>query len=369
VARATLPVSTVKTIATASCGQGLIKQPTNPGETQRECFTTVVMDPAQVCPYQEKVRREGVGQLVGADARAARADRRCDNSALNFGGGGYGLTVDDGDAIAVMTAANPDEVAGAAALLKAGGVVVTDPRYLVNGRVTVAVIEFDWDSSGATSLNPEDHMDEARKYTFPGYLLHTSVNAVGSIVSPAVAAAANLKVQPQTMIVATTRYPTQDEQDRFHEQITDMGQYGYVQPPPQYRQDVELLVVMAAAGVITLGAAGIGTGLAAADGRADLSTLASVGASPRMRRGLSLSQSGVIAGLGSLLGAGAGLGAATAVLIALNRRWADVWPGPNPLPLAVPWLSLGAALLVVPALAMLGAGLLTRSRLPIERRT
>ena len=88
-----------------------------------------------------------------------------------------------------------------------------------------------------------------------------------------------------------------------------------------------------------------------------------------MRRGLSLSQSGVIAGLGSLLGAGAGLGAATAVLIALNRRWADVWPGPTPLPLAVPWLSLGAALLVVPALAMLGAGLLTRSRLPIERRT
>ena len=35
----------------------------------------------------------------------------------------------------------------------------------------------------------------------------------------------------------------------------------------------------------------------------------------------------------------------------------------------MPWLSLGAALIVVPALAMLGAGLLTRSRLPIERRT
>ena len=58
-----------------------------------------------------------------------------------------------------------------------------------------------------------------------------------------------------------------------------------------------------------------------------------------------------------------------AVLIALNQQYADIWPGPTPFPLAMPWLSLGAALLVVPALAMLGAGLLTRSRLPIERRT
>ena len=70
------------------------------------------------------------------------------------------------------------------------------------------------------------------------------------------------------------------------------------------------------AGLITLGAAAIATGLAAVDGRADLSTLAAVGASPRVRRALSLSQSGVIAGPRSLLGAIVGLGAATAVLFA-----------------------------------------------------
>ncbi len=117
-----------------------------------------------------------------------------------------------------------------------------------------------------------------------------------------------------------------------------------------------------------MSAAAIGTGLAAADGRADLSTLAAVGASPRLRRGLSLSQSGVIAGLGSLLGALAGLGAAIAVLMALNQRYVDVWPGPPLLPIAVPWLNLVMALVVVPFVAILGAGLLTRSRLPIERR-
>jgi putative ABC transport system permease protein len=83
---------------------------------------------------------------------------------------------------------------------------------------------------------------------------------------------------------------------------------------------------------------------------------------------LSLSQSGVIAGLGSLLGAAAGLSASMAVLFALNQRYADIWPAPTPYRIAVPWLNVGIALLVVPLIAMLGAGLLTRSRLPIERR-
>ncbi len=76
----------------------------------------------------------------------------------------------------------------------------------------------------------------------------------------------------------------------------------------------------------------------------------------------------MIAGLGSLLGTAAGLGGSVAVLVALNRGYADLWPAPTPYPIAVPWLNVGIAVLVVPLVAMLGAGLLTRSILPIERR-
>lgn len=86
-----------------------------------------------------------------------------------------------------------------------------------------------------------------------------------------------------------------------------------------------------------------------------------------MVRGLSLSQAAVIAGLGTGLGLLAGLGAATASLLALNQRYANTWPSPDPIPITVPW-PVVAALLAVPLVAMLGAGLLTRSRLPIERR-
>ena len=160
--------------------------------------------------------------------------------------------------------------------------------------------------------------------------------------------------------------PTHAEQDRLQAAVGDQFYVQVEEQPAPNRTALIVLIVIA--GVITLGAAAIATGLAAADGRADLATLAAVGASPRVRRTLSLSQSGVIAGLGSLIGTVAGLGASIAVLAALNQGYAQVWPAPTPYPLSVPWLNVGTALVVVPAIAMLGAGLLTRSRLPIERR-
>jgi putative ABC transport system permease protein len=128
-----------------------------------------------------------------------------------------------------------------------------------------------------------------------------------------------------------------------------------------------LYLLAAASTLITLGAAGTATGLAAADGRADLATLAAAGATPGMRRLLSLSQAGVIAGIGSVLGVVAGTGAGFAVLATTNLSRAGEWPAPTPYPLAVPWLNLSLTF-AVPLVAMVGAGLLTRSRLPIERR-
>jgi putative ABC transport system permease protein len=93
-----------------------------------------------------------------------------------------------------------------------------------------------------------------------------------------------------------------------------------------------------------------------------------VGASPRVRRLLSLSQSGVIAGLGAVLGTLGGLGGACAVLFALNQRINESWPPQASYPITVPWQLLLTVLVIVPVVAMLGAGLFSRSRLPVERR-
>nr|WP_230415838.1 hypothetical protein [Micromonospora tarapacensis] len=75
----------------------------------------------------------------------------------------------------------------------------------------------------------------------------------------------------------------------------------------------------------------------------------------------------MIAVLGSALGIVAGLAAAVLVLIFTNQRYADRWPIEPPYPLVMPWLTLGV-LVAVPLVAMAGAAVFTRSRLPVERR-
>jgi putative ABC transport system permease protein len=204
--------------------------------------------------------------------------------------------------------------------------------------------------------------------TVPGYLLTTGLWPGYTIYSPGAVAKAGLKADVSSLVAATTRMPTQSEEDRAAAATQPYEAFIQVEHGVQVETDPRLLVLIGAAVAITLGAAAVGTGLAAADGRADLSTLAAVGASPRVRRGLSLSQSGVIAGLGSGLGAMAGLGAAIAIITALNQNEEYLWPGPGYLPIVVPWLSLLVALVITPLVAIFGAGLFTRSRLPIERR-
>jgi putative ABC transport system permease protein len=323
------------------------------------CSLEPIIVPEYKCPYATISQTEQ-RDLTKEEQKAARKDARCEGIQYFGSGAGNGI-VDDGVALATYTGAGGDDLAVAEAMLRSGGVVVRDPRYIKDGKATFAVLRVD-NKSG------QDPAANATRITFDAYLLTTGVAAISPILSPGAVATAGLATTPSLMIAATTRMPTQVESDKMYAQLQNLGVGGNIEQGPQYETDERLWILMGAAALITLGAAGIGTGLAAADSRPDLSTLASVGASPRMRRGLSLSQSGVIAGLGSLLGAGAGLGAALAVIVALNQQYAEMWPGPAPLPVAIPWPSLSVALLVVPAIAMLGAGLLTRSRLPIERR-
>jgi putative ABC transport system permease protein len=345
--RSTMPVEQVHQINLPSCGGGW-------------CVVTPRVPTAHACPY-----------LLGrdptpAEQRAARREPRCDGVGQRyqyFGGVGStdGMTVII-DATAAGAVANlvAEDADRAAAALRAGKVVVDDPRYLDNDRVTLAI----------TTVTPSGGKGTTHTVTAPGFALLHRPQAPITMMTTQTARSLGLGSVASVALATTSRIPTAAEEDRLRAALgSELGkELGmYVERGPQAGTP-GLLALAIVAGVITLGAAAIATGLAAADGRADLSTLAAVGASPQVRRALSLSQSGVIAGLGSLLGAIAGLGASTAVLFALNQGYADRWPAPTPYQITVPWLNVGVALLVVPLVAMGGAGLLTRSRLPIERR-
>jgi putative ABC transport system permease protein len=101
----------------------------------------------------------------------------------------------------------------------------------------------------------------------------------------------------------------------------------------------------------------VAVGLATAEMRDDLSTLAAVGAGPRLRRRIAAGQAGLIVGAGALLGMAGGI-APAAGMVAFRRdlEW------------HLPWLSLTVTVLFAPALAVAATALLTRPRLVLVRR-
>ncbi|MBT8226268.1 MAG: ABC transporter permease [Dactylosporangium sp.] len=357
---------------------------------QGRCSLSSVLPEAQRCPYDDR------DALTTAQRRAAVRDPRCSTARIWTDGHHVDVIVDDGTDLAILTGASGEDLARARATLRRGGVVVAESRYVTDGTVTLQVTGL---GPAAEAGDDQAGDDQAGgTLTVPGYAMTTAAQRIVTVVSPAVVERAGLVSTPTGIVVATSQMPTRAEQDSFTAAIDTIhdglsataaepaapGTGGEARPAEE-KPDVQpsvtvedgprtedtamiLLILTIGAGVVTVGAAGATTGLAAADGRADLDTLAAVGASPWVRRKLSLSQSGVIAGLGTALGVTTGLGLIVMVLTALNRGYADTWPAPMPYPIVVPWRHIATIALVVPAVAGLGAGLLTRARLPIERR-
>ncbi|WP_416875530.1 FtsX-like permease family protein [Kitasatospora sp. SC0581] len=127
--------------------------------------------------------------------------------------------------------------------------------------------------------------------------------------------------------------------------------------------DALSLALTGFAALVVLGAAGIATGLAAADSRQDQATLAAVGAPPRIRRSMAGLQCTLIALLGALLGAVNGFVPAVGLLKSRASGF-----GAKPALITAPWGELLLIVLVLPVVAGLLAALLTRSRIPLGRR-
>ncbi|WP_406049512.1 ABC transporter permease [Kribbella sp. NBC_00889] len=153
-----------------------------------------------------------------------------------------------------------------------------------------------------------------------------------------------------------TREPTKDELGavaRF------LGSDEIVQVERGYQSPARLLLlgILGAATVVTLLGVAISVSLSAAEGRADLATLAAIGAQPRRRRNLAAAQAWVLGQLGCLLGVGVG------ALYGYTAHAAFGSPH-----FMVPWAELGGIVIVVPLFAGLLAWLMTRSRLPMVSR-
>lgn len=94
--------------------------------------------------------------------------------------------------------------------------------------------------------------------------------------------------------------------------------------------------------------------------------------SPRTRRAVAAGYAGVVGGTGALLGAAIGFVPGIAVTYPLtNVTWTDVDAQGRALPnhfLDIPWLLIGAVVVLLPILTAMIVGITTRSRLPLVAR-
>jgi putative ABC transport system permease protein len=275
------------------------------------------------------------------------------------------VLLDDGSALAVLLGRR---VPAAQEALAAGRVILSDPRDLwPDGTVRMQLI------TDVTQPDGEDGQS-VRTMRLPAVVLAPTVALDGPVVPPSAARSAGVDLEQQGFLASTTAMPSTEQQQKAAADLEDLGAYLQVERGYTSEYGPGLIALVVAALLVTLVGTFTAVGLAATEGRADVATLAAVGASPGLRRRLAAGQAGVIAGLGSALGLASGALTGWA-LVRLQQpstvATADggtTVQGDPAWAFTVPWAQLGLIGLGIPLLTVAVAFTLTRSKLPITRR-
>ncbi len=245
----------------------------------------------------------------------------------------------DGTAINLI-AGRPQ--ASAVRALARGRAVVLDKSLVAGGNVVVHL-----GPPHATSIT-------LPAVVVPGLPFYGGIPQV--LVSPATAAAHGWRAHDDLALVKPDHTPSDRTMSRAQHALGDAA---YIELESGYhsRYSTALLAMLGAAAIATLAGTSIAVALAMAESRADMATMAAVGASPSRRRVHAMGQAAIVAGVGT------GLGVALGVLVALATLL-----GSERYPTSTPFRWLVAVLLVAPGLAVAVAGLVTRSRVTLTRR-
>ncbi len=228
-----------------------------------------------------------------------------------------------------------------AAALNAGKVLVVSPR-LVDQR---GEVHFDGGRRGAR---------------LPAVLAKGSVvyaGLPGAFVSADEVDAVGWATVQRDALIPFAASASKDQVDAAKTAVEEQGGFASLDTGPSDPSRILLVIAGIAAAFVTLVGVAISVALSAAEGKADLATLAAVGAPPRRRRSLAAAQALLVGGLGC------GLGLLLGVFVSYTLRATIGAPQ-----FVVPWNSLIVVGVVVPVLAMLIAAVFTPSRLPLTTR-
>ncbi|MFC4786047.1 FtsX-like permease family protein [Nocardioides sp. MAHUQ-72] len=308
------------------------------------------------------------GRQIDISLRAGR-----DADLLDTWGGTLGSSVlvsDDGLPIPVPGVDGAD-LTRADTALRSGKTVVFTSREVTGDEVTLVGSTYPLDGGRAERLGRVD----APAVFVPVAEGRGTLQAV--VPSSVPEAFGSPLVAPRTVGLMVGGAEISEQQQADVEEAVagisgDAGFYverGYQTPD----ETVILLLVLGALGaVLMLGGTLTATFLALSDARPDLATLAAVGASPRTRRGVAAAYALVVGLVGAALGTAVGFIPGVAITYPLTgNQWVSTAADGTALPdhfLDVPWLLIGALVVVLPLLTALVVGVSTRSRLPLVAR-
>ncbi|WP_329583264.1 FtsX-like permease family protein [Kitasatospora sp. NBC_01250] len=310
--------------------------------------------PAQRCPLEDGQRHSP------AEYDQSRSDPRCADTMLSHGAFGS-LVVGDATVLRTFFGLHDSAAEQAAA---DGRVLVFDQRMLQDGKAYLRLEEPYSQSQQAPFGPPPSH-----EITADAMLASLPNSLGGMFMTPQTAVRLGLGTADAGSVWVPPAMPKSAAEQHARAQVAAVSQQGWdlqVERGYQTQHGLMELGLTGFAVLVALGAAGIATGLASADSQQDLTTLAAVGAAPRIRRTLSGFQCGVIAAMGAVLGTVCGMVPAVAL-----RRVDGTAASPIDhahTVIAFPWANIALTLVGLPLLAVLLAALLTRSRIVLLRR-
>ncbi|MFJ8755355.1 FtsX-like permease family protein [Streptomyces sp. NPDC102441] len=349
-------------------------------EEENGCGTLELVKPtgrSHSCPLQGEGAEKLAENLSAEAHKKLMSSPPCTDEYMSGGA----IYTDDshivvGDAALLRSYVKLDDPAAVEALA-AGTPVLLNSAYAQDGQVTLkAVHTYNERDKENRKLHPgkaRTTTDRLKVYVAPAK--YAATPGIRMILPQRTADRLGLHTAAYGTVYTVTHPPTDAERQAVAAAFTQAGNGVYLQSEDQEGtsdEEVILLILALFAGIVTLGAAAITTGLAKADAEADLTTLSAVGAPPGVRRSLSGFQCVVVALTGVLLGTAAGVVPAVALrLVDLREAMKAMRAEPMDsayTPIVMPWETIGLLALVVPVLAGLLAAAFAGSRLALARR-
>ncbi|MFE2145952.1 FtsX-like permease family protein [Streptomyces sp. NPDC059456] len=355
-----LPLSVRADVGYISYGKPGCERLTGPEGCGR---ADIIRPREQRCPLYEA--KDGIDSFSAAQRKELRKDPRC---TYNRHSAQFVAVVADEKLLTALAVTDP----GAVSALKEGKGVSFDRRNVKDGKVTVRLID-NKNEVFEPGVDPKGEDKVFAVHQAPdgaeGYGLEL-------VLPPSAAQNAGLRVLPYASYFTLDGTATSRQKQRVAARIDQIGVEAPVTIEAGYQAEPDItgLALTLFAGLVTIGAAGIATGLAQADAESDLKTLAAVGAPPRVRRTLSGFQCGVVALMGVVLGSAAGILPGVGLRLVQRRETEHLMEMAGDandrlyVPIAVPWETLGGLLVVVPLGAALLAALVTKSSGAMARR-